>query len=607
MSTIDLLVIIFAVLFVLVLLDGLRRKWSNRSRVVVRLDRSIPGGDVADDDFTRAELPNGGARTKLRSSDELPRPPRSGPKLKAVQTAQQRREQAQTTAQLQSLQPQYQSQPQPRDVPVLLDAVELEEELIEHTNVFADSSAVPVVMNQERVHGSDGHFGGFGGEQGETGVDTTEEEAMGIYQEDIDEVIDGLDEEFIDLTADLSAERPLVAGKGGDDDEDEWEEEWEEEEDEDEDEEDDAEEEDGEFWEETWDEEEDEDEDEDDELEDDDEYDDEDEDDEADEEDEYENEEDEEDEEDDEEDEEEEDEYESFPGYDDEEDEAWNRSRQPAVGSVSTPPQHARHSQSVPSAPRHAPSAARERIEPRMESSDLDVWDFDNDAVTAFDAPGADLDVDDLDTGAAVARESMMTADAGNARGVHERKAGFGAGFGAAFLSRKDQGELFREEQRAAAAAEVDADQPDTNTPQEVIVINVMARPGRLFEGYDLLPVLQLQGLRLGEMSIFHKHSGANGSGSVVFSMANMVKPGTFDLSTMDSFVTPGVSFFLQLPNKYGNMAGFEQMLTAATALKHALDGELKDENRSVLTRQTLEHYRQRIRDFELTLLSARR
>ena len=89
--------------------------------------------------------------------------------------------------------------------------------------------------------------------------------------------------------------------------------------------------------------------------------------------------------------------------------------------------------------------------------------------------------------------------------------------------------------------------------------------------------------------------------------MANMVKPGTFDLASMDSFVTPGVSFFLQLPNKYGNMASFDQMLTAANAIKHALDGELKDENRSVLTRQTLEHYKQRIRDFELMLLSSRR
>jgi cell division protein ZipA len=33
------------------------------------------------------------------------------------------------------------------------------------------------------------------------------------------------------------------------------------------------------------------------------------------------------------------------------------------------------------------------------------------------------------------------------------------------------------------------------------------------------------------------------------------------------------------------------------------LDAELKDDNRSVMTAQTVEHYRQRIRDFDLQQL----
>jgi len=88
--------------------------------------------------------------------------------------------------------------------------------------------------------------------------------------------------------------------------------------------------------------------------------------------------------------------------------------------------------------------------------------------------------------------------------------------------------------------------------------------------------------------------------------MANMVKPGVFDLTTMDEFSTPGVSLFLQVPNKFGNMAAFDLMLNTATALREQLDGELKDEHRSVFTRQTAEHVRQRIRDFELSQLARR-
>ena len=139
---------------------------------------------------------------------------------------------------------------------------------------------------------------------------------------------------------------------------------------------------------------------------------------------------------------------------------------------------------------------------------------------------------------------------------------------------------------------------------EEVIIINVMANPGTMIEGKKLLAVLLKNGMRLGEMSIFHRHADSSGKGPVMFSMANMLKPGTFSMSEMDEFETLGVSFFMQLPNKLGNMACFEQMLKTAEALKNEMDVLLKDENRSVLTRQTIEHSRQRIRDFELEMLA---
>ncbi|MAM71960.1 MAG: cell division protein ZipA [Gammaproteobacteria bacterium] len=149
-------------------------------------------------------------------------------------------------------------------------------------------------------------------------------------------------------------------------------------------------------------------------------------------------------------------------------------------------------------------------------------------------------------------------------------------------------------------------DEEDTQAvePEEVIVINVMAKKDEYFSGKDLLPIILQQGMQLGKMSIFHKHADGDGNGPIMFSMANMVKPGTFDISQMDEFTTPGVSFFLQLPNSLGNMKCFEQMLKAANHIRETLHGELKDEHRSVITRQTIEHCRQRIQDFELAQLS---
>ncbi len=160
------------------------------------------------------------------------------------------------------------------------------------------------------------------------------------------------------------------------------------------------------------------------------------------------------------------------------------------------------------------------------------------------------------------------------------------------------QGELFQEVGNHEQVA------PEPTGPQEVVIVNVMAKPGNYFYGDELVPVLQHFGLRLGKMNIFHRHTEPDGTGPVMFSMANMVKPGTFSLNAIEEFATPGISFFVQLPNRHGNMKAFEQMLATANAVKQALDGVLKDERRSVLTRQTVEHCRQRIRDFELSLLA---
>lgn len=137
-----------------------------------------------------------------------------------------------------------------------------------------------------------------------------------------------------------------------------------------------------------------------------------------------------------------------------------------------------------------------------------------------------------------------------------------------------------------------------------VVVLHMMAGVDEPFPGRDLLDALLGAGLRYGSMKIFHRHANEDGSGPVLYSVANSVNPGTFDLATIDDFSTPGVSLFFAMEDVDDPMMAFDILLTGAKKMAAELGGVLKDESRSVLTKQTEEHYRQRITDYCRSQLS---
>lgn len=144
----------------------------------------------------------------------------------------------------------------------------------------------------------------------------------------------------------------------------------------------------------------------------------------------------------------------------------------------------------------------------------------------------------------------------------------------------------------------------DFRDPELVLVINVMAPKEQPFDGAELLEIVLSQGMRFGTMNIFHRHEQDDGDGEMLYSMANIVVPGTFELAKMKSFTTPGVSFFMTLPMDANASEAFEEMLTTAKIISARMGGELKDENRSVLTPQTITHYRSKLQEFARKQLS---
>ena len=140
----------------------------------------------------------------------------------------------------------------------------------------------------------------------------------------------------------------------------------------------------------------------------------------------------------------------------------------------------------------------------------------------------------------------------------------------------------------------------------EVLVLNVTAKKGRLIMGERLLSLMQELELEYGERKIFSKRTDDAERSPILFNVANMLQPGTFDLNNMENFATVGVTLFLALPSPISNFEAFEEMLQTAQDLVRSIDGELRDDQRNMMTGQTIEHYRQRVRDFELRRLRSR-
>ncbi len=132
-------------------------------------------------------------------------------------------------------------------------------------------------------------------------------------------------------------------------------------------------------------------------------------------------------------------------------------------------------------------------------------------------------------------------------------------------------------------------EEPDV--PDKFIQINLVAREAP-FRGTDIFDAAYSAGLEHGDMAIFHRRERGEEGGAIIYSMASMVEPGTFPTDDLQHFFTRGLTFFMQLPGSEEGLAIFSDMLFTAERLAATLNGEVQDQNRSSLTKQTIEHIR---------------
>ncbi|GAB4361255.1 MAG: cell division protein ZipA [Methylohalobius crimeensis] len=127
----------------------------------------------------------------------------------------------------------------------------------------------------------------------------------------------------------------------------------------------------------------------------------------------------------------------------------------------------------------------------------------------------------------------------------------------------------------------------------DVIQVSVAAPPGRPLQGPALAKAFADLGLEYGDMEIFHAYQGDE----IQFSVASLVKPGTFPIHAMDDFQTRGLTLFLQPPLVKRPSEAFERMISACHTLAQRFGGSEWDDRRQPLTAVKISLWRRRLKD----------
>lgn len=132
----------------------------------------------------------------------------------------------------------------------------------------------------------------------------------------------------------------------------------------------------------------------------------------------------------------------------------------------------------------------------------------------------------------------------------------------------------------------------------EVLILYVDKPEGEAIDGAKLLPILLTLGFKFGEMDFFHRHEQSSGHGEILFSLANMYNPGTFDIDNMEQVTTRGLSIFMTLPNAGEALQTFNMMHNAAKKIADEFGAYVLDANRERLDVVKVRNYVEKIRKF---------
>lgn len=138
---------------------------------------------------------------------------------------------------------------------------------------------------------------------------------------------------------------------------------------------------------------------------------------------------------------------------------------------------------------------------------------------------------------------------------------------------------------------------PPGPPPEKIVTLFLQARDKQVITGVQLLDASLKSGLIFGSHDIFHRIHEEDVE--PVFSMANLVKPGTFDKKAWNTMEVKGVTMFMTLPGPRNALDAWDSMLATSRRLAELLHADLLDDTRSVFTRQRSMQIKEELREYE--------
>lgn len=197
----------------------------------------------------------------------------------------------------------------------------------------------------------------------------------------------------------------------------------------------------------------------------------------------------------------------------------------------------------------------------------------------------ASLGEEGVNLSSQVLREQLATASLQGKSGANNTTAQTGLN-----QTYEEPQPLEEKQQNVAQACQATTNQQ----AQDFIVLYVVAPENREFNGGHLAQALEELGFVYSDEGIFNRHLDTMAS-PVLYSVANIHQPGTFDLNNMTDFSTIGVAIFMQLTGNANDRVNFIYLCQDAKNLADKLAGYVLDEQQELFTEQTKANYLARL------------